>query len=167
MSTMVLVVDTSYLHELFEVPGYCQPQAVAGVKKKFEQAIELGSRIFVPLACLFELADNISEIKNGRKRVSLAKKLCETVTRCVDEDNPFRPWNITPKLSMEDLPRLCQTFVAEHVAKGIGFTDTAVCEEARRLKVKYASFGYKVHIWTKDRKLKSMEPDPEEAAFIG
>lgn len=41
-----------------------------------------------------------------------------------------------------------------------------IIEEARRLKRKYNQPGDRVHIWTKDKKLKSHEPDAEPEPLV-
>lgn len=51
-----LVIDTSYLLELFAVPGNTQLQAAKAVQAKFAQAFNSNAQLFVPLPVLFELA---------------------------------------------------------------------------------------------------------------
>ncbi len=50
--------------------------------------------------------------------------------------------------------------------KGLSLTDTSIIREAHNYKKKRSSFGYKVHIWTRDRELKAREPDSERNPFL-
>jgi len=158
--TAIFVVDTSYLTELFKVPGYSQhPKEV---NERFEAAIRNKGRFYVPLPCIFELANHIAHAKDRNNRAALSIKLLETIKSCIENQ---RPWIITPSTGIEVLSELCRVFSDKYVIKGIGLTDTFIIQEAKGLKKEKSHF--KVHIWTKDRSLKAYEPDKEENPFIG
>ncbi|MBU2549979.1 MAG: hypothetical protein KKB20_16325, partial [Proteobacteria bacterium] len=89
MTTACYVIDTSYLLELFRVPGHSNDIAVGLVRKKYEAAIERGDRLFVPLPCIFELGNRIAHVGDGRRRKKLAKYLFETVQSSVDRAMPW------------------------------------------------------------------------------
>lgn len=163
--SIVYVLDTSYLDELFDIPGYSNPQAVVRVRELYEIAIQNGSTIFVTLPCIYELANHIASVDNGHRRQNLGANFFNTVSKSVTDSNP---WTITPATTIEVLPELCELFANEHVLNGIGLTDTSVIHEASRLKNKYSTFNdYIVHIWTKDNGLKAHEPDTEVNPFTG
>ena len=67
--------------------------------------------------------------------------------------------------SYESLPDLWEMFSKPGMKKGLSLTDTSIIREAHNFKKKYTSFGYKVHIWTKDKELKAREPDVEKNPF--
>ncbi|MCK5229174.1 MAG: hypothetical protein KAR13_02850 [Desulfobulbaceae bacterium] len=164
MSLTVYIIDTSYLDELFGVPGFSNNRSGKKIKNLYKDAINTGSRLFVPLACIFELANHIAGVPAGDARKELGDKLFKTVKTCVGEN---MPWDITPTTGIEFLPDLCKVFASHYVSQCIGLTDTSIIQEARRLKDKYSSFHYKVHIWTTDDILKSHEPDNESNPFLG
>jgi hypothetical protein len=164
MTPSIFVIDTSYLLELFRVPGHSKVSAVEEVKKRFEYAIETGGRFYVPLPCIFELGNHIAKVNDGNIRRKLGKELYETVQSCVNEN---MPWNITPATGIELLPKLCEAFSNKYVIQGVGLTDAFIVQEANRLKKTYSKHKVKVHIWTKDQALKAQEPDKENNAFIG
>jgi len=159
----VYVIDTSYLVELFRIPGFSQESAVKKVRKRYSIAIENASRLYVPLPCIFELGDHIAKVDNGNSRRKAGKVFCDTITSSVERNIP---WIITPSTEIELLPRFCEIFLENCVKQCIGLTDTFTIQEAHRLKKKYVSFGYKVHIWTKDKSLKAHEPDFENDPFL-
>jgi hypothetical protein len=62
---------------------------------------------------------------------------------------------------LSKLLRQCDVYAQEMAEQGIGLSDTSLIEEARRLRKKYNQPRDRVHIWTKDRRLKTHEPDAE------
>ncbi len=156
----IFVIDTCYIDELFKVPNYSQHSKE--ISEKFATAIRNNSRFYVPLPCIFEVANHIAHAKDGNIRAALSRKLLATIKSCIKNQ---RPWILTPSTGLEVLPELCRVFSEKYVIKGIGLTDTFIIQEAKRLKQEKSHF--KVHIWTKDRSLKAYEPDAEENPFIG
>ncbi|MGI5863060.1 MAG: hypothetical protein ACOX6T_13495 [Myxococcales bacterium] len=65
------------------------------------------------------------------------------------------------------LPRLITEFIP-NAANEVGLIDYDTVRLAKDLKAKYGSFDdYRVHIWTTDAVLKSLEPDREPDPFLG
>lgn len=164
MTVTVFVLDTSYLLELFRVPGFSNNNAVTEIRNRYEEAIKNNCRLFVTLPCIFELANHIADVKDGKKRLELGSSFFETIESSVKGNIP---WIIIPSCDMEIFTQLCRVFAGKYVQEKIGLTDTNIIQESKRLKEKYSSFGYNVHIWTKDEKLKAYEPDHENNPFIG
>ncbi|NVM22043.1 MAG: hypothetical protein HWN68_09725 [Desulfobacterales bacterium] len=167
MTTFAYVIDTSYLLELFKVPRFYDESVAEKVKSRITLAIESGSRLYVPLPCIFELGDHIGDVNDGQTRRRLAKELCEMLRTCVQQGRPF---SIIPATGVEVLSRLCEVcavFERHHAMQGIDLTDTSTIEEAKRLKRKYSGLSYRVHIWTKDAEMKAREPDREQNLYLG
>ena len=163
MSFTALVIDTSYLTELFKVPGKFELARANQVKQRFREAISAEHRLYVPFAVVFELANHIAHVRDGGPRKQLADALAGTVRSSVATNNP---WIITPEAKkilydLSELLRLCDVYAQEMAPQSIGLSDTAIIEEARRLKQKYNQPGDHVHIWTLDKLVKAYEPDPE------
>lgn len=163
MTPVAFIIDTSYLLELFKVPDCSNESHGEKIKEKYYHAIENKSRLYVPLSCVFEFADHIADVKNGNSRKILGGKFLKTIKSSIEDQVP---WTITPSAGLEFIPKICEVFANTYVIRGIGLTDTSIISEAKRLKKKYKSF-YKVHIWTKDKKLKAYEPDKEKNPFTG
>ncbi|PTL79728.1 hypothetical protein [Vitiosangium sp. GDMCC 1.1324] len=168
MSTTALLVDTSYLLELFKVPDRFDPDFAERVKKRFGVAVKAGHRLYVPFPVVFEVANHIAGVRDGGSRKKLAELLANTVRSCVESANP---WIITPAsedilYDLSELLRLCDVYAREMAVQSIGLSDTAIIEEARRLKGKYNQPDDRVHIWTRDQALKAHEPDTESAPLL-
>ncbi|RKZ43236.1 MAG: hypothetical protein DRR16_28655 [Candidatus Parabeggiatoa sp. nov. 3] len=170
LSRSILVIDTSYLLELFRVPGHSEEKAIREIRIRHEQAIKDKAMLFVPLPCIFELGNHIADVRDETRRKALAHFLVQTIQTCVERSTP---WTITPpEIVIEDLPKLLAHFANQSViqcrdGKCMGLVDTSTVHEAQRLKDARKSLGYKVHIWTKDKRLKENEPDPEDNPFLG
>jgi hypothetical protein len=168
MSTTALVIDTSYLLELLKVPEHFDPSFSEEVKKRFSRSVAAGHRLYVPFTIVFELANHIALVRDGGARKRLANLLAATVRSCIEKATP---WIITPAsqdilYDLSELVRLCDLYAEELAIQGIGLSDTSIIEEARRLKRKYNQSDARVHIWTKDKKLKSHEPDTEPEPLV-
>lgn len=168
-----LVIDTSYLLELFAVPGNTQLQAAKAVQAKFAQAFNSNAQLFVPLPVLFELANHIADVKDGGARRKKALELVDAVNAWLAGEVP-----ITIVSSMDDsrtVGDFCAALTAltkqyeKLVPSQHGLTDTAVVMEAQRLREKHKDNrlqNFKVHIWTRHQSLKALEPDAEPNPFV-
>lgn len=169
----LVVVDTSYLLELLQIPQCSDANAYEAVFQRFRQADGSRTQLYVPLSVLFELGNHIADVKDGQARHRLARQLVESVEIWLSGETP-----ITIVSSMDDA-RTVEDFCAalnamtakfaELAPDRHGLTNTAVVLEAQRLKQKYPGSTLKqihVHIWTRDQRLKALEPDTEPNAFV-
>ena len=164
-SPRVYVIDTSYLLDLFAVPGHSTKEATDEIRSRFAAAAKSGARLYVPVPSIYELANHISHVSNGNERLSLAKTVQKDVLSSLDEG---RPWTIIPSQQLDTFKKLIVSFVDDHVIQRIGLSDSTLIDEARRLKdTTYRGPGWPVHIWTKDKTLKAREPDNEPRAYLG
>ena len=154
----VFVLDTSYLCEFYRVPRCYR----SGFSDKIQQRMRDQStgRFFLPLGCLYQLCDHIGDVENGHKRRKLAKAVESDVNSSIEK---VIPWIIVPATDVKaGLSGLLRRFSEDPAHLEMGLTDSTVISEAERLKKEYTtSLGYRVHIWTTDRRLKVYEPDPE------
>jgi hypothetical protein len=170
----LIVVDTSYLLELFQVPDCSSNRAYGPICKRFENARQITDQLQVPLPVLFELGNHVADVKNGQDRRRLAAMLVEAVDSWLSGETP-----LTIVSSMNDA-RTVQDF--RDAVTGLtqefkslapdrqGLTNAAIALDAKSLRSKYKNSSlktYLVHIWTTDKKLKALEPDAEANAFVG
>lgn len=173
LSVCLVVLDTSYLLELFRVPKDRQDAAFEPVFQRFARADGVNTQLYIPLPVLFELGNHIADVKDGGARHRLAGDLVDAVQLWLSGESPF-----TIVSSMDDartvedfcsaLSGLTEQF-AQLAPNKHGLTNTAVVQEALRLKRKNPSSTLKqvhVHIWTRDKRLKALEPDAEANAFV-
>jgi hypothetical protein len=159
----VRVVDTSYLLELYRVPGCFAPQAAEAIASKWLDAMSRKDRFYVPVPVLHEVGNHIAQCADGNDRRRFGEKLRD------DIENSLRaatPWVITPAVEKDSLRAFSWTWVDEFVSERIGLTDAAIIHEARRLKREYEKQRAPVHIWTRDATLKAHEPDREPEPFV-
>ncbi len=159
----VFVLDTSYLCELYRVPGFHRAELPAQIEERIQ--IRAGDRFYVPLGCLYELCDHIGDVADGGRRHEIAGQVVSDVETSLED---AFPWVIVPAADVEhELLRLLRAFSDDSVRLEMGLTDSTVISEAERLKRKYpASLGYRVHIWTTDTTLKAYEPDREHDPLL-
>jgi hypothetical protein len=68
LSRSILVIDTSYLLELFRVPGHSEEKVICEIRTRYEQAIKDKAMLFVPLPCIFELGNHIADVRDETRR---------------------------------------------------------------------------------------------------
>ena len=154
----VLVLDTSYLCELYRVPGFHRREVSAQIEERIQMQAE--GRFYVPLGCLYELCDHIGDVADGRRRREIAVQVVSDVETSLADG---LPWIILPAADVKaELPQLLRAFSEDSLRLQMGLTDSTVVSVAQRLSKKYsASLDYRVHIWTTDERLKAYEPDSE------
>ena len=141
----VYVIDTSYLLELFAVPGHSTKEARDEIRSRIAAAAKSGARLYVTVPSIYELANHISQVPNGNIRLSLAEQIRDTVLSSLDQGTP---WTIIPSQQPDIFKNLIGTFVKNHVLQQIGLSDSTLIDEARRLKdTTYRGPSWRVHIW--------------------
>ena len=159
------VIDTSYLLELYAIPGKSTPEAITEVRKRLLSAAESGSPLYVTVPSIYELAKHIVRIRDGNQRRRYAVHVKNDVLSSIEEGTP---WNVIPSQQLDALGKQVSSFVENHIHDGIDLADGTLIDEARRLRrERYSGSGRHVHIWTKDRNLKAREPNVEKDAYLG
>jgi hypothetical protein len=164
-SHRIYFVDTSYLDELYAVPGFSDVQAIPQVRKRFELAWKAKDRLFVPLGVLLEFGNHIAKIRNDHDRAKWARHLHEVVVAALDPTKQSRPFVLTEAPALDDTELLVRLWRDKHVNAPRELVDAATAEKAAAFKRERA-MGNPVHIWTRDQRLKRVEPDHEPDAFV-
>ena len=162
----IYFVDTSYLLELYRVPGYFDERATGPIRSRFATAWRRDDRLFVTLGCLLEYGNHIADLRNPSDRDRWAKLLEERVAEALDPQVRQRQFVVLEAPPLAELLRLVADWRSRHVTAPRGLVDAATVEKASWFKRERA-LGRPVHIWTLDRKLKGAEPDPEPDPFVG
>ena len=84
----VYVIDTSYLLEIFAVPGHSTKEAREKIKIRIAAAAQSGARLYVTVPSIYELANHISHVSDGNARRSLAEQVRDTVLSSLDQGTP-------------------------------------------------------------------------------
>lgn len=164
-SLPVYVIDTSYLLELFEVPGYSTEEAVSEVRRRFADAAMSNARLYITVPSIYELCNLVARVPESNLRSKLAATVRGAVLSSLGEG---MPWTIVLSQQSDAFKEVVNGFSNEYAREGLSLSDGALIDEARRLRqTTYRGPRWRVHIWTKDRKLKAMEPDNESNAYLG
>lgn len=167
-----VVLDTSYLLEMYRVPGKHDAIAHETILSRAAAHIAARGRIYVPVQVIFEFANHIAAVTDGAIRHELAQKLKSAVESSLSRKIP---WIILPLKATEVLEELtnallalCGVFAKEYAVQGIGLTDVTIVDAANHLATVAARYPppAKIHIWTRDVALKAREPDTEPNAFV-
>lgn len=155
--TRIFVVDTSYLLELYSVPGFSDRTFFTRLRERMADLT--AARFRVPAGCLYKFCDHISDVTDGNRRHQLAQRIATDVESSIEH---ARPWVISPSKGLDELAGFIRAFASDPTRQVVGLTNSDVIEVANRLKREYgSSTGYRVHIWTKNAQLKAHEPDRE------
>jgi len=155
------VVDTSYLLELYRVPGCFDEAKATAIRQRWGDALRRRDRLYVPLGCIFETGNHVADLKVPEQRKRWAAILRRDVESAIKLARPFVVIDAPPR---DELPPLIIEWEKHHVAHGRprGLVDVATIVAAKRIKAERGFALMGVHIWTRDRALKGAEPDPEQ-----
>ena len=135
--TDIAILDTSWLLELYEVPGDSKRERRATVVEQAEWAIQVGMLVTVPV--LFEVANHIVRVSNGDGRRKLIKRYRNDVVSSLEKG---APWSIVPALregdillKVQDLVDLAGRF-ARDPSVGYSLANVSVMDLARDLQKK-------------------------------
>ncbi|MCE2398668.1 MAG: hypothetical protein J4F34_06490 [Gemmatimonadetes bacterium] len=155
--TRIFVVDTSYLVELYSVPGFSDRTFSTRLRKRMTELA--GARFHVPAGCLYQFCDHIADVTDGNRRHHLAHRIATDVETSIGR---AWPWLISPSKGLNELADFIRAFASDPTRHVVGLTNSDVIEVAKVLKRKYgSSTDYRVDIWTKNAQLKAHEPDLE------
>ena len=145
------ILDTSWLLELYQVPGVSKKERHKGVVQRTKEAAR--GEILVTVPVLFEVANHIVRVRSGRPRRSLIIKYSKHLDTSLKEGDP---WRIVPRLQndillrTEDLIELVSRFVK---TSGVGYSlaDISIIDLARQLQNRNQT----VHILAFDKQLEA------------
>ena len=146
----IAILDTSWLLELYRVPGYCNASRFPCVQRKTGDVIDARGELFVTVPVLFEVANHVTHVRDGSRRRLLNERFRGDVEQSIDE---FSPWTIVAAgkdvlLRSEDLIRLADRFL-QSSGENYSFADISIIDHAATLQGKNRT----VEILTFDKQL--------------
>ena len=129
------IIDTSWLLELYRVPGHYKECRTTSVKATTGELAEAECELFVTLPVLFELANHIAHVGDGNCRYALAEMLLNDIRNAVDNDFP---WTIATMssgilLRSRDVVDLAKRFLTLS-GPGYSLADISVIDLAEELR---------------------------------
>ena len=107
------ILDTSWLLELYRVPGYFQESRTLLVHSETGAFVEAGAELLVTVPVLFEVASHITHVRDGGRRRALAERLRNDIRSSLRRETP---WTIAAVgsdilLRSEDVLKLAEKFL--------------------------------------------------------
>ena len=133
----IAILDTSWLLELYRVPGYSKGSRLRRVRRKTRDVIDGRGELLVTVPVLFEVANHVTHVRDGRRRRLLNKRFRDDVKQSIDG---FGPWTIVATgkdvlLRSEDLIRLADRFL-QAAGANYSFADISIIDLATTLQGK-------------------------------
>ena len=129
------ILDTSWLLELYRVPGHFKPSRTSSVLTKTADLVDAGGELLVTVPVLFEVASHITHVLGGRRRRTLAVRLRDDIESSLNRESP---WTITAVgsdilLRSGDVMKLAERFL-ESSGDSYSFADISIIDLAAELR---------------------------------
>ena len=150
--TDITILDTSWLLELYQVPGDSKQERRRPVVQQAKRASQ--GRMLVTVPVLFEVANHIVHVRNGDRRRKLIEQYRADVVGSLTEDTP---WTVVPTLREGDILLRAQDLVdlagrfAKMPSVGYSLADISVIDLAQNLQMR----GMVVAILAFDKQLEA------------
>lgn len=162
--SVICLLDTSYLLELYKVPDYHDPLFSQKAIERVKIYTELNAQFIVTLPCALEFIGHAIDSRQRALARAAANRFLEHFRSSRMSTNP---WTITPSYdNSEAFETAAQSSLTDFWDLGLSLCDIFTVLEARRLNAKYRSNGYDVYILTRDSGLKSLEPNAEADPLV-
>ena len=131
----VAILDTSWLLELYRVPGYFKESRTRPVRTRTAEFIKAGCELFVTVPVLFEVASHITHVRDGRRRHSLGERLRDDIKSSVHHEIPWTIVAVGRELLFRspDLIQLAERFL-ESSGPNYSFADISIIDLAIQLR---------------------------------
>ena len=129
------ILDTSWLLELYRVPGYFAESRTLRVRTETAELIEAGGELFVTVPVLFEVASHITHVRDGRRRRTFGERLRDDITSSIDRDSPWAISTVGREILFrsQDVIQLAERFL-ESSGPNYSFADISIIDLAAELR---------------------------------
>ena len=142
---MIAILDTSWLLELYRVPGHCHDARFDHVRRETARAADAGAELCVTVPVLFEVAGHVTHAPDGHRRRALRNRFRNDVRTSIDEG---APWTIISPdrdilLRADDLVRLADRFL-QTAGEAHSFADISIIDLAESLRARGGNREFKI-----------------------
>ena len=128
------ILDTSWLLELYRVPGHFSKSRTNRVRDRTAELIDAKYELFATVPVLFEVANHITHVRSGQRRRSISEKFLDDIKRSIDRDSP---WTIAVAnrdilIRASDLVHLARKFL-QSSGQNYSFADISIIDLAKAL----------------------------------
>ena len=131
----VAILDTSWLLELYRVPGYFEESRTDPVRTETSELIDAKFELFVTVPVLFEVASHINHVRDGRRRHTLGKRLHRDITKSIDRESPWTIATVGQEILFrsQDIIELAKRFL-ELSGPNYSFADISIIDLSMQLR---------------------------------
>lgn len=131
----VAILDTSWLLELYRVPGYFEKSRTRDVERRTAAVGKAGYELFVTVPVLFEVASHITHVRKGGRRRALGKRLRDDIASSIDRESPWTIATVGREILLraEDVIRLADRFL-EETGPNYSFANISIIDLAAKLR---------------------------------
>jgi len=148
----VVIVDSSILLNLFDVPGFNQSRN--DVFERFRRLVSAGHLFLLPIAAVFETGDHLADLSDGRELRRHAQRFQSSILEALDGQAPWTPVELpeTSRLRawLKDFP--------DKAMRELGLGDVSIIDEWESACRRHPR--RRVRIWTLHRQLQSYDRQP-------
>ena len=129
------ILDTSWLLELYQVPGYFKESRTPVVREETKKLLKAQFELFVTAPVLFEVASHITHVRDGGRRRALSKQLHGDIESSLQRERPWTVASFGPRvlLRSQDILRLAAKFL-ESSGPNYSFADISIIDLAEELR---------------------------------
>ena len=129
------ILDTSWLLELYRVPGYFEEARTPHVREETAEIVEAGYELFVTVPVLFEVASHITHVRKGGRRRTLGQRLRDDIASSIGRESPWTIATVGREILFrsEDVIQLANRFL-ESSGPNYSFADISIIDLAAKLR---------------------------------
>lgn len=148
----IVIVDTTVLLNLLDVPGRNQDRDT--VLGRFEELVDAGANLLLPLAAVFEAGNHVARLPDGQTRRRHAEKFRDRVREALDGQ---APWTVSPLPDTRELARWLDDF-PESAMRRAGMGDLSIIKAWESACTRHPRS--RVSIWSLDQHLAGYDRTP-------
>ena len=129
------ILDTSWLLELYRVPGYSKESRTLTVQNRTAERIEAGDELFVTVPVLFEVASHVTHVRDGGRRRTLAERLRDDIRSSLDQESPWTVATVGRDILLrsQDVLKLAERFL-DSSGSNYSFAGVSIIDLASELR---------------------------------
>ena len=148
----IVIVDTSVLLNVFDVPAFNQHRAEVFVR--FEELLDAGASFLLPIAAILETGDHIADLSGGRQRRRYAEMFRDRIREALKGEAPWVP------IRFPDSRQLAEWLNSfpDYAMRGPDMSDLSIIKAWEAECTRHPS--RRVRIWSLDRHLQGYDRKP-------
>ena len=148
----IVIVDTSVLLNVLDVPGFNQHRAT--VLGRFGELVEAAANLLLPMGAVFETGNHIAQLPDGQRRRRYAEVFRDRAREALEGR---APWTLVPGPDATQLAGLLDSF-PDYAMRGAGMVDLVIIKVWERACAHHPR--RQVSIWSLDYHLAGYEQRP-------